>query len=62
VTRILVVEDELALRDALAYTLRQEERLTRRASIWRRTAAGWKIVFHQGTVVADSSPAPAAGV
>jgi DNA-binding response OmpR family regulator len=24
VTRILVVEDELALRDALAYTLRQE--------------------------------------
>jgi len=46
----------------VTYTLRQEERLTRRASIWRRTAAGWKIIFHQGTVVADSSPAPAAGV
>ena len=46
----------------VTYTLRQEERLTRRASIWRKTAAGWKIVFHQGTVVADSSPTPAPGV
>lgn len=46
----------------VTYTLRQEERLTRRASIWRRTAAGWKIVFHQGTVVADSSPVPTPGI
>jgi len=46
----------------VTYTLRQEERLTRRASIWRRTAAGWKIVFHQGTIVADSSLVPATGV
>ncbi|MBS0590939.1 MAG: DUF4440 domain-containing protein [Proteobacteria bacterium] len=38
----------------LTYTLRQPDRLTRRTSIWRRTAAGWKIVFHQGTVVADA--------
>lgn len=38
----------------LTYTLRQKGRLTRRASIWRRTAAGWKIVFHQGTIVADA--------
>ena len=37
----------------LTYTLRQPGRLTRRTSIWRRTDAGWKIVFHQGTVVAD---------
>ena len=37
----------------LTYTLRQPGRVTRRASIWRRTDAGWKIVFHQGTVVAD---------
>jgi hypothetical protein len=37
----------------LTYTLRQESRLTRRASIWRRIGADWKIVFHQGTVVTD---------
>ncbi|HWG66881.1 MAG: DUF4440 domain-containing protein [Pseudomonadota bacterium] len=36
----------------LTYTLRQGERLTRRSTIWRRADAGWKIVFHQGTVVA----------
>ncbi|MFT3792758.1 MAG: DUF4440 domain-containing protein [Rudaea sp.] len=35
------------------YTLKQEDRITRRASIWRRTATGWKIAFHQGTVVAE---------
>jgi len=38
----------------LTYTLKQEDRLTRRTSIWRKTDAGWKIVFHQGTVVADA--------
>ena len=38
----------------LTYTLKQEDRLTRRTSIWRRTDAGWKIVFHQGTIVADA--------
>ena len=38
----------------LTYTLRQEERVTRRMTIWRRTGTGWKIVFHQGTVVADA--------
>jgi hypothetical protein len=37
----------------LTYTLLQGERLTRRATIWRRAATGWKIVYHQGTVVAD---------
>ncbi len=36
----------------LTYTLLQDRtRLTRRISIWRRTSDGWKIVFHQGTVV-----------
>ncbi len=36
----------------LTYTLLQNgARKTRRATIWRRTAEGWKIVFHQGTVV-----------
>lgn len=37
----------------LTYTLLQGERQTRRASIWQRNAAGWRIVFHQGTVVQD---------
>jgi hypothetical protein len=35
----------------LTYTLLQGERKTRRSTIWRRTDEGWKIVFHQGTVV-----------
>src|SRR5918911_3895908 len=35
----------------LTYTLLQGARVTRRATIWRRTAAGWKIVYHQGTIV-----------
>lgn len=34
----------------LTYTLLQGERKTRHATIWQRTAAGWKIVFHQGTI------------
>jgi hypothetical protein len=37
----------------LTYTLLQEERKTRRSTIWQRTETGWKIVFHQGTVVQD---------
>jgi hypothetical protein len=38
----------------LTYTLLQDrKRLTRRATIWRRTADGWKIVYHQGTIVED---------
>ncbi|HEX8777779.1 MAG TPA: DUF4440 domain-containing protein [Rhodanobacter sp.] len=37
----------------LTYTLRQGERLTRRATIWRRDPDGWKILYHQGTVVAE---------
>jgi len=36
-------------------TLIQGERITRRATIWRRTAEGWQIVYHQGTLVAGSS-------
>ena len=37
----------------LTYTLRQGERVTRRTTIWRRVVADWKIVFHQGTIVAE---------
>jgi len=35
----------------LTYTLIQGPRVTRRSTIWRRTIHGWKIVYHQGTVV-----------
>jgi hypothetical protein len=38
----------------LTYTLFQGERKTRRATIWQRAESGWKIVFHQGTLVRDS--------
>jgi hypothetical protein len=39
----------------LTYTLVQDEtRVTRRATIWRRTTEGWKIVYHQGTIVEDA--------
>lgn len=38
----------------LTYTLFQAERKTRRATIWQRTPTGWKIVFHQGTIVQGS--------
>ena len=47
---------ELA-RDAylLTYTLVQDHtRVTRRATIWRLTQDGWKILYHQGTLVAAS--------
>ena len=37
----------------LTYTLIQGERVTRRSTIWRRTTDGWKIVYHQGTIVED---------
>ena len=38
----------------LTYTLVQDRiRTTRRTTIWQSTPDGWKIVFHQGTVVQD---------
>ncbi|HVP10942.1 MAG TPA: DUF4440 domain-containing protein [Phycisphaerae bacterium] len=38
----------------LTYALLQDNRRrTRRATIWQRTAEGWKIVYHQGTIVAE---------
>ena len=43
----------------LTYTLLQDrERLTRRSTIWQRTADGWKIVYHQGTIVPGGSSTP----
>ena len=39
----------------LTYTLLQDHvRLTRRSTIWRKTPDGWKIVYHQGTIVQDA--------
>ena len=39
----------------LTYTLLQDKvRTTRRATIWQRSASGWKAIFHQGTVVQDA--------
>lgn len=38
----------------LTYTLLQDkQRLTRRSTIWQKTGGGWKIAFHQGTIVQD---------
>jgi hypothetical protein len=37
----------------LTYSLLQPDRTTRRATIWQKTPIGWKIVFHQGTVIQD---------
>jgi hypothetical protein len=35
----------------LTYTLRQGERVTRRATIWEKAGEGWRVLYHQGTVV-----------
>jgi len=32
------------------YNLDQGKRLTRRATIWRNTSEGWRILYHQGTI------------
>jgi hypothetical protein len=45
----------------ITYTLRQLERITRRATIWQKTPDGWRILYHQGTIVSaeedDAYPA-----
>jgi hypothetical protein len=33
--------------------LQDRERRTRRAPLWQRIAEGWKIIYHQGTIVKD---------
>ena len=39
----------------LTYTLLQDHvRLTRRATLWQKTAGGWKILYHQGTIVQEA--------
>lgn len=39
----------------LTYTLNQNGRLTRRATIWQRMNNGWRILYHQGTIVTTNS-------
>ncbi|HZS54490.1 MAG TPA: hypothetical protein VFA65_08805 [Bryobacteraceae bacterium] len=33
------------------YTLHQGQRVTRRATIWQSAPEGWRILYHQGTIV-----------
>ena len=44
----------------LTYTLHQQQRVTRRATIWQRIPDGWRVLYHQGTIasgeVDDSTP------
>lgn len=45
----------------LTYTLRQDERITRRSTVWEKNTDGWRILFHQGTIVSgedNTSPVP----
>jgi hypothetical protein len=35
----------------LTYTLRQEQQVTRRMTVWGRSEQGWQVVYHQGTPV-----------
>jgi hypothetical protein len=38
----------------VTYLLEQAHaRLSRRSTLWRRTAAGWKALYHQGTLISD---------
>jgi hypothetical protein len=51
VTRDFHCREVAANNYLITYTLLQGARITRRATLWRRTAAGWKILYHQGTIV-----------
>jgi hypothetical protein len=37
----------------LTYVLREGPRVTRRLTVWQRSEAGWRILYYQGTVVAE---------
>jgi hypothetical protein len=41
----------------LTYTLHQGKRVTRRATIWQETTSGWRILYHQGTIVSSQGDA-----
>jgi hypothetical protein len=40
----------------LTYTLHQGARVSRRMTLWRRDAEGWRALYHQGTLVQDADP------
>ena len=44
----------------ITYVLRQGDRMTRRATIWESSPEGWRVLYHQGTIVSmnedDVSP------
>lgn len=40
----------------MTYTLLQGDRISRRATLWLYSNAGWKAAYHQGTLVQDSEP------
>lgn len=42
------------------YKLQQVERVTRRATIWRRQGAQWQVLYHQGTIISPEAQGPAA--
>ena len=35
----------------LTYTLRQTDRLTRRVTLWQSHSEGWRVLYHQGTII-----------
>ncbi len=35
----------------ITYVLRQGSRVTRRATVWERVETGWRVIYHQGTLV-----------
>jgi hypothetical protein len=39
---------------AFTYQLDQAGRLTRRLTLWREDSDGWKILYHQGTIIRDA--------
>jgi hypothetical protein len=40
----------------VTYISESDERRCYRSSIWRRTATGWRALFHQGTPIPSASP------
>ena len=41
----------------VSYQLEQDGgRLSRRSTLWRNSAEGWKILYHQGTLISISTP------
>ncbi|MEZ4517047.1 MAG: DUF4440 domain-containing protein [Chloroflexota bacterium] len=47
----LHVAPDLFLFTYTLYEGEQQERVTRRATLWRRHTDGWRIQYHQGTIV-----------